>query len=272
MKQIREPQVAGMFYPSNSKELKKQIKGFLNEVEIDDNFNRVAGIVSPHAGYIYSGKTAAHAFKTLQNKKYDNVIVISPSHREYFHGVSIYPGDAYKTPLGEIPINKELRGKIISQSDLVFEGIEGHRAEHALEVQLPFLQVMLPGFKLVPLVIGDQQKANIYELADVLANVIDDQTLLVASSDLSHFYTKSHAKRIDSRIAKHINEFNYDELQNDLDGKRCEACGGGGIVALLRALKINNFASSKVIVQSDSGDITGDDSEVVGYLSAIVYN
>ncbi len=272
MKKIRQPQVAGMFYPSDPKELQAQINGFLKEIDTEDYFNHVAGIVSPHAGYIYSGKTAAYAFKTLQDKKYSNVIVISPSHREYFHGVSVYSGDAYKTPLGEVNINKELRKKIISLSDLVFDGIEGHKTEHALEVQLPFLQMVLPEFNLIPLVIGDQRKENIYKLADILAKVIDDQTLLVASSDLSHFYSKSQARIIDSRVVQHINEFNFDELQNDLEGKRCEACGGGGIVALLRSLKMNNFTNSKVVAHSDSGDITGDDSEVVGYLSAVVYN
>jgi len=272
MKLIREPQVAGMFYPSDPKQLKNQINSFLDDIESSEIFNNVKGIISPHAGYVYSGKTAAYGFKTLSDKKYKNVIVISPSHREYFNGISIYPGDAYKTPLGNIPINKDLREKIVSECDLIFEGEEGHRAEHALEVQLPFLQVVLSDFMLIPLVIGDQKKAIIYELAETLAKIIDDETLLVASSDLSHFYTKSHAEILDSRIARHINDFNFDELQSDLEVKRCEACGGGGIVALLKALKMKNINNSKVLATSDSGDITNDDSEVVGYLSAVVYN
>ena len=106
----------------------------------------------------------------------------------------------------------------------------------------------------------------------MLGNVIDDKTLVVASSDLSHYYSKSQADIIDSRVVQSINDFNYNELQSDLENKRCEACGGGGIVALLKALKMNNYLHTKVVAHSDSGDITGDDSEVVGYLSAIVYN
>jgi AmmeMemoRadiSam system protein B len=270
--QIREPQVAGMFYPSDPKKLKKELDEYLSEIKTDDSIKNVAGIIAPHAGYQYSGKTAAYGYKTIQNKNFHNVIVISPSHREYFRGISIYSGDAYKTPLGNIPINKELRENIITESSLVFSGNEGHKYEHALEVQLPFLQTVLSDFQLIPMVIGDQRKEFIYELADVLAKFTDDKTLLIASSDLSHFYTKSHAQILDSRIVACINEFKYEQLQQDLEGKRCEACGGGGIVALLKALKMKNYSHSKVIAHTDSGDITGDNSEVVGYLSAVVYN
>ena len=272
MKDIREPQVAGMFYPSDPKELRKQINGYLKEVKLKEKYRHIAGLVSPHAGYMYSGKTAASAYKTLQSQEYDTVIVISPSHREYFNGISIYPGDAYRTPLGEIEINNNLRERIVAESDIVFEGTSGHGSEHSLEVQLPFLQVTLSNFDLIPLVIGDQRKENIYELADVLSKVVDDRILVVASSDLSHYYSKAQADMVDSRVIQSINEFNYDELQSDLENKRCEACGGGGIVALLKALKMKNYLHSKVLAHSDSGDITGDNSEVVGYLSAIVYN
>lgn len=272
MIKVRDSQVAGMFYPSDPKELRKLILGYLKEVNNNEKFDHVAGIVSPHAGYVYSGKTAAWAYKTIESAKYENVIVISPSHREYFKGVSIYPGNAYKTPLGEIQINKKLRQKMVEASDLIFEGIQGHGSEHALEVQLPFLQVILANFQLIPLVIGSQSRETVDELAKVLAEVVDDKTLIVASSDLSHFYSKSRANIIDSRVIESINYFKYDELQNDLEQKRCEACGGGGIVAMLKALKMKNYSHSKVIQRSDSGDVTGDEKEVVGYLSAIVYN
>lgn len=272
MNLIREPHVAGMFYPAKKKTLEDQITGFYSNVEIDDEIKNIGGIIAPHAGYVYSGRTAAYAYKTIMKKKYDTVIVISPSHREYFRRVSIYDGDAYKTPLGKIPINTELRNKLISESNLIYEGEEGHRGEHALEVQLPFLQIALQNFLLLPLVIGDQSREVVFELADILAGVIDDKTLLIASSDLSHFYTKSQASAMDSRVVKHINNFDFENLQTDLETRRCEACGGGGIVAILKALSKKGYTKSKVVAQSDSGDVTGDDSEVVGYLSAIVYN
>lgn len=272
MKLIREPQVAGMFYPADPKVLRKQIDGYLKNVKLDAKYNHIGGLVSPHAGYEYSGEIAATAYKTLQSHEFNTVVIISPSHRDYFNGVSIYPGDGYRTPLGDISINKTLREKIVSESDIIFESISGHGSEHALEVQLPFLQVALSNFEIIPLVIGDQRRENILELGTVLSNIIDDKILIVASSDLSHYYSKTKAEMIDSRVIQSINEFDYNELQSDLENKRCEACGGGGIVALLKALKTKNYSHSKVLAHSDSGDVTGDNSEVVGYLSAIVYN
>jgi AmmeMemoRadiSam system protein B len=248
------------------------VNDYLLNIKIDGSFNSVAGLIAPHAGYVYSGKTAAYGYKTIEGMDFENVIVISPSHREYFKGISIYSGDAYETPLGKILVNQDLSEKLISESEIIYSGTEGHKYEHALEVQLPFLQTVLKDFKLIPMVIGDQRREFISELADVLASVTDDKTLLVASSDLSHFYTKEQAKILDDRVVDHINHFKYEELLNDIESKRCEACGGGGIVALMRALKLKNYSNSKVIAHTDSGDITGDDKEVVGYLSAIIYN
>lgn len=272
MSLIRNPYVAGMFYPDNPTELKDTITKFFDNVDVKLNVNKIGGIVSPHAGYVYSGQTAAYAYKQLKNKNYDTVIVISPSHREYFNGVSIYNGDAYSTPLGNIPVNKELREKLKNLSEKIFVGIEGHRSEHALEVQLPFLQMVLNEFSIVPIVIGDQSKEIVYNLGESLSTIINNNTLLVASSDLSHFYSKKRAELLDSKIINHINDYDYEELQNDLESRRCEACGGGAIVATLKALEGNGYNKSKVVAHSDSGDITRDESEVVGYLSALVYN
>ncbi|MFZ1291870.1 MAG: AmmeMemoRadiSam system protein B [Melioribacteraceae bacterium] len=272
MKIVREPKVAGMFYPNSKIELEKMIHNFFDKVELEAKYENVSGIISPHAGYIYSGQTAAFGYKTIIGKKFKNVIVISPSHREYFPGISVYDGDAYKTPLGEIKINSELRNQILDKSNLFFSGDEGHKAEHALEVQLPFLQIVLGEFKLIPIVIGDQSKMFIDELAEVLIDFIDDETLFVASSDLSHFYNRNKARIKDGLVVEHINKFEFDELQIDLERKNCDACGGGPIVALMKALKNKNYTHSKVLMQTDSGDVTGDTSEVVGYLSAVIYN
>ncbi len=269
---IRLPKVAGMFYPSSKGELEEMIKKFLEEINLIDSYNDIGGIISPHAGYVYSGKTAAAAYKTLIGKNYENVIVLSPSHREYFAGISIYYGDAYKTPFGEIEINKDLRASVVNLSELIYKGEDGHRGEHALEVQLPFLQMVLGEFKLLPIVIGDQSKMFIDELSNILTNILDERTLLVASSDLSHFYNRDVAKVKDGLIVEHINRYEFDELQTDLEKKNCEACGGGAIVSLMKALKNRNYAYSKVLMQTDSGDVTGDTSEVVGYLSAVIYN
>lgn len=272
MKKIRPAQVAGYFYPDNPVQLKNEIEKMLQEATVDQNFNKIVGIVSPHAGYMYSGKTAAYAYNTIKGKNIKTAIVISPSHREYFPGISVYEGNGYETPLGIVEIDDEKAAKLIEGSKLIFKGIQGHRKEHALEVQIPFLQSVLDEFKIVPIVMGDQSKVFVDELAAKLSEVMDDQTLLVASSDLSHFYNANEANLLDSLVEKRINDFDYEKLQQDLDAHRCEACGGGPIVAIMKAAALNNYHKAEVLKRTDSGDVTGDKSEVVGYLSAVIYS
>jgi len=272
MKNIREPAVAGMFYPSSPHELKDQINMLLDSTHSDEEFGNPFGIISPHAGYIYSGKTAAYAYNIIRGKNFSTVVIISPSHREYFPGVSIYNGDAYRTPLGDVPLNKEMISKLSESSKIIFEGTNGHRSEHAVEVQIPFLQMVLKDFQIVPIVVGDQRKLFINELAEKLAEVIDEKTLVVASSDLSHFHTKQEADILDTVVEERIKNFEYEKLLYDLETEKCEACGGGPIVAMMKTADLKNKKKAKILSRSDSGDVTGDTSEVVGYLSAIVYS
>lgn len=269
--EIRKPAVAGTFYPEDRSELKEVVNTFLKNNPTDFNEKNIFGIVSPHAGYVYSGGTAAKAYNLLSGRSFSKVIVISPSHREFFHGMSIYQGDAYKTPLGEIEIDKELREKM-ADSDCNIEISElGHGKEHALEVQLPFLQRVLPEFKLLPIVIGDQSGSHVYNLAYKLSEVHDKDTLIVASTDLSHFYTREKANELDGIIETHIKNFDFEQLQSDLETRKCEACGGGAVVSMMKAAENCGYGKSKVLAHTDSGDINGDTNEVVGYLSAVIY-
>jgi hypothetical protein len=268
---IRQPAVAGLFYPSDAHKLRTEINNMLSAAESKPITANIFGIVSPHAGYVYSGLTAAYGFNLLKNKNYHKVIIISPSHREYFAGVSIYSGDAYKTPLGVVDADKELAQKIVEGSKTIFLGMEGHRQEHAVEVQIPFLQMVLTDFKIVPVVMGDQGIVFVDDLANQIAKAVDSETVIVASSDLSHFYSKQKAFELDSIIAKHISDFDYEKLQNDLDSRKCEACGGGPIVVLMKAAAKLDKNKSMLLNRSDSGDVSGDHSEVVGYLSAAIY-
>ncbi len=271
MENVRQPVVAGMFYPSSQKKLSDEVKLLFDLAHVESNLENAFGIVSPHAGYTYSGKTAAAAFKAVSDKIYDTVVIISPSHKEYFPGICVYEGDAYETPLGKVPVNDLMREKLITGSKLIFAGIQGHRAEHAVEVQLPFLQTIYKDFSIVPIVMGDQGRVYVDELAEKLSDAIDDKTLIVASSDLSHFYSKDTAHQMDSIIENHINGFDYHGLLHDLESGKCEACGGGTIVAMMKAADAVKKRNSKVLSRADSGDVTGDNSEVVGYLSAAIY-
>jgi len=271
MKTIRKPEVAGLFYPAQASKLKDEINLLLSISEGNFHAENIFGIVSPHAGYIYSGKTAAYSYNTVKDLDIKNAIIISPSHREYFHGVSVYNGDGYETPLGVVEVNEELREKLIENSKIIFSGIEGHRKEHAVEVQIPFLQMVLNDFKIVPVVIGNQGRVFVDELAEKITKIVDENTIVVASSDLSHYHSRAKADVLDSVIEERIKNFQYDELQEDFEMQRCEACGGGAIIALMKAAKIKNYNKSTILFRNDSSDTSGNLNEVVGYLSAVVY-
>jgi MEMO1 family protein len=271
MSKIRKAAVAGYFYPSSTQKLLDEIEILLSISKPGINLQNISGIISPHAGYIYSGKTAAFAYNLLRGKEIDKVIIVSPSHREYFPGICIYEGDGYETPLGIVEIDSLLTNKLINESKIIYKGIEGHKDEHAIEVQIPFLQKVLNEFKIVPIVMGDQGRMFIDELAERIGRAADAKTLIVASSDLSHFYSKKEADQLDSVIENDINEFNYEKLQRDLEYKNCEACGGGPIVVMMKAASLMNKKNAAVLNRSNSGNISGDYSDVVGYLSAAIY-
>lgn len=273
MEGIRKPAVAGLFYPGSSEELKTDVKKLLGENKLEFSPEKIFGLIAPHAGYIYSGKTAAFAYNLLEGKSYDTVVVVAPSHREYFPGISIYSGEAYETPLGKIPVNKELSNRLIEEHENIFGGLIGHGDhEHSLEVQLPFLQTVLSDFSILPIIVGDQSELHISILAEALSKIYNEKMLIIASTDLSHFHEKAEARSLDNVVVNHINNLDPDSLIDDLDKNKCEACGGGPMVVLLKAALLNNINKSKVLHISDSGDTTGDNTGVVGYLSAVLYD
>ncbi|HKB85538.1 MAG TPA: AmmeMemoRadiSam system protein B [Ignavibacteriaceae bacterium] len=271
MSLIRKPAAAGYFYPADASKLKAEIDVLLSISEKREIPGKLFGIVSPHAGYIYSGKTAAFGYNLFKGKNIKHVIILSPSHREYFPGISVYEGDAYQTPLGIVPVNKKMAESLTGQSKTIFMGEEGHRDEHAIEVQVPFLQTVLDDFDIVPVVMGDQGKLFIDELAEKITNSIDESTVIVSSSDLSHYYKADAADRMDSIVERDISNFNYEGLFDNFEAGTCEACGAGTIIAMMKSADKLNYHNSMVLYRNNSGDTTGDKREVVGYLSAAVY-
>jgi len=269
---VRKPAVAGMFYPADKRVLEDEIKKYLDAAAPEDVDGKIIGIVSPHAGYVYSGPVAAFSYKLLIGKKYDVVVVISPSHREYISGSSVFDGDAYETPLGLIKVDKEIAKSIASDNDKIYLSSRGHSVkgtmgEHALEVQLPFLQVVLGDFKLVPIVIGEQDKKNCTLLADKLAEVLKDKNvLIVASSDLSHYNSYEDAHKIDKFAVESFEKGNIDDILN------CDACGAGPIYTMMLASKKLGANKNKILKYATSGDVPeGDKWRVVGYMSGISY-
>jgi MEMO1 family protein len=267
---IRKPAVAGTFYPGDKKGLETEVLGYINNAKPEEVNGRIIGIVSPHAGYVYSGPVAGFAYKLIMGKKYETVVVISPSHQEFFRGCSVYNGDAYETPLGQIKVDKETAKSIANKVENIYLSDKGHRingmGEHALEVQLPFLQVALGEFKIVPIVIGDQNEENCRALGNVLGEVLKDKNaLIVASSDLSHYHPYSEAQKIDRSS---IECFEKGDLKGML---RCEACGSGPIYAMLLASQKLGATKNNILKYATSGDVpVGEKGRVVGYMSGTI--
>lgn len=268
---IRQPAVAGQFYPAQPEELRQMVDAFVAEASVSPPTGEVVAIVAPHAGYPYSGKVAAYSYALLKGRKFERVVVIAPSHFEAFPFISVYNGDAYATPLGNIPVDKDFAAKLAKQSSLIQLSTHGHaptkeQGEHALEVQLPFLQRTLGEFKLVPIVMGEQDYESERALGVALAKMVKGtNTLIVASSDLSHYHPYDEASKMDHKTLKAIEEWDYLTLSENLEMRVWEACGGGPIVATMIAAERLGAKEARILKYANTGDVTGDHSRVVGY-------
>ncbi len=269
MQAKRKPAVAGYFYPRDPLILSQTIDDLLDKADILPTKAEVVGIISPHAGYMYSGPVAAYAYKYISGKRFDTVIVIAPSHTAYFNGISVYPLGPYETPLGEIPLDDFMIKNMMAKSKNIMFIPEAHEKEHAVEVQLPFLQKILKDFKLVPVVMGDQSLEMSRELARVITNVSQDKkVLIVASSDLSHYHPDDMAKEMDARVIDCVERVSDLDLNKRLTNKTAEACGGGPIMTLMNVARARGVKVGKILKYATSGDVTGDRDSVVGYLAA----
>ena len=267
---VRQPAVAGTFYPADPQELGKMIDGFLAKAAPPRPDNVVA-LVAPHAGYIYSGPVAAYSYALVKGRKFDRVVVIAPSHYEAFGFSSVYDGAAYATPFGQVPVDQDFAARLARMNSSIKLSSVGHtpspdHPEHALEVQLPFLQRAVGQFQLVPIVMGDQSYDSCRSLGVALAKMVQGtNTLIVASSDLSHYHKYDEASKLDHKTLKAIEEYDYFDLSRNLELRVWEACGGGPIVATMIAAERLGAAQAKVLHYANTGDVTGDHSRVVGY-------
>ena len=272
---VRQTAVAGQFYPAQADELRRMLDDFLSQATVPTiPPGEIVALIAPHAGYIYSGKVAAHSYALLKGRKIERVVVIAPSHFEAFPFASIYNGDAYATPLGNIPVDKEFAARLAKMSPLIQLSSRGHtptqeQGEHALEVQLPFLQRVLGDFKLVPIVMGEQNYETERALGVSLAKMLKGtDTLIVASSDLSHYHPYDEATKMDQKVLKAIERWDYLSLSENLAARVWEACGGGPIVAAMIAAERLGAKQANILRYANTGDVTGDHSRVVGYGAA----
>ena len=270
MNALRKSVIAGSWYPGAPSILRRDIENYFDLAPDLELEGEVVGLIAPHAGYTYSGQVAANVYKLIRGKKYDAVIVVGPSHRIAFHGVSIFSKGAYETPLGIVPVAEELAEKIKNLSKTVVDIPEAHFQEHSVEIQLPFLQVALGDFSFIPLVMGDQSANTCQELAAVLYEAArGKKILIVGSSDLSHFYNYNMAKKLDAVVLRHLKDGDTVGMLESLENGTAEACGGGPMVVAMLVASMMNANKAHLLKYANSGDVTGDKSSVVGYAAAV---
>jgi AmmeMemoRadiSam system protein B len=270
LKDVRASILAGTWYPGTPDALTKIVQGYLSEARGPSPDGTLKAIIVPHAGYRYSGGVAAYAYRLLQGSRFKRVILIGPSHRVAFRGVSVNLQSAYKTPLGMVPVDQETGRKLLDTGPNIRWLRKAHALEHSLEIQLPFLQTVLHDFQIVPIVMGEQDIKTCSDLADTLIQVMGDspETLLLASSDLSHFHNYKQAKDLDLKFIEQVQRFDPEGLLKDLLSGKCEACGAGPVITTLLTARKLGADHSVILKYANSGDVTGDHTRVVGYLSA----
>ncbi len=273
----RVPAVAGQFYPSDKKELSKMIDGFLSKTKKQNLNGKTIGLISPHAGYVFSGQTAAWSYKQVESEKFDTVILIGSSHNYPVKGAAIWTGGNFSTPLGEIEIDEEFTKELLSSK--IFQSNNNvHIPEHSLEVQIPFLQKVLKNFQLVAILINDEQSYK--DVAEIIAKTISTSKksiLLVASTDMTHYPAKKDAETVDKNILDAIAKFNSDELikadekwmSKGISELHCTLCGMAAVITVMETSK--NLGADKSVIINYSNSVAaayGDANKVVGYGAA----
>ncbi len=273
----RSPVVAGQFYPDDPDNLSKTVKKMLAKASSSPE-GELIGLIAPHAGYVFSGNVAAESFHLLEEKEnIENVILVGPSHSEGFYFSSVLTGGYYTTPLGEVPVNSELAKAIVEsgEDEYVQASIKGHAikgtwGEHCLEVQLPFLQSVLKDFSIVPILMGNQSYEMSKQLAESIVNVIrGTNSVLVASTDLSHYHSYREARKLDSNILRQVRAFNPRGIAELIDNREAQACGSGPVMTVMMCSHSLGADSSRVLEYKTSADSPyGDYERVVGYMAA----
>jgi len=274
MNNIR-PSIGRQWYPHNSELLVQSLERYLLNAEVKKPDGKLYGIIVPHAGHMYSGQVAAYGFKCIAGMDFDTVIVVSPSHFLTDGNIISTSHDSYQTPLGRVEIERatlnEINNKLKENCEekLVYVSKD---PEHAIEVELPFLQYILKSFRLVPIMIFNQSSEIASALGHSIAQVTANRNaLLVASSDLSHFYPNRIARKFDEEMLKRIEAFDPESVIQAEIMERGFACGRGAIAAVLYACRELGANKVKVLNYENSGEATGDYDSVVGYGAAVIY-
>ena len=274
-KDIRPSPLAGRWYPANPIHLADSIDGYIKQAQVPDIPGEVTALISPHAGHLYSGPVAGYAFKTLQGRQIDLIVILSPFHQPHPDPILTSGHDAYQTPLGEVPVDKDsqkwLDTTLQERSTVSLSRIRNDK-EHAVEILLPFFQRVYPeGFQILPLMVGDQSPALMKTLGSILSDLMKSRDiLLVASTDLSHFHPAGEARELDQTIIDHIKALDPEGLYQAQQAGAGAACGLGPLAAVIWAAIQEGTVRTRILNYAHSGDVTGDNASVVGYTSGVL--
>jgi AmmeMemoRadiSam system protein B/AmmeMemoRadiSam system protein A len=264
---LRKAQLAGSWYPKEPEALARLVDYYLKNVPASPlSSHNIMAIIAPHAGYVYSGQVAAYAYKPIINQNYTSVVILAPSHKFGFEGCSVYPSGGYETPIGVAQVDASLAAEISKATGFGYVA-QAHQAEHSVEIQVPFVQTVLPEAKIVPIVMGFPRRATITRLAEGLKKATaGKKVLVIASTDLSHFYEKQEANKKDNETISLIRAYKTDEIIRKCERRENIMCGGGPVAAALLFAK--NKAGVEILRYADSSEASRDESSVVGYLAA----
>ncbi len=269
---VKEPNVSGTFYPQNKNKLSAMIDKMIAGVKPFTTNEHISGIICPHAGYIYSGKIAAGSYKAIYGKKYSTVIILAPSHYFNSNYAAVYPTGFFKTPLGKVPVNTNISSKLLKNSDYFKAQTNVFEREHAIEVQLPFLQKSLKNFSIVPIIIFPSNYSYYEHIGDILASIVSDREdiLIIASTDMSHFHNQAKANFMDKTTLALITAGNAPDLFDNLKKGNCELCGGAAVITLMLTMEKIKAGNPHILDYATSADtVKSSSDQVVGYCSVI---
>ena len=270
---VKKTVIAGTFYPKEAPALTKMLDKFFRKAEekiYEPKEKKLFAIIAPHAGYVFSGQIAANIYNVVKQYQFKNAVIIAPSHYSNCCDFFIGKYDTYETPIGEIKTNKNMISKLMSKKGFAFDQSVDLR-EHSLEIHFPFLRYIHPEIKVVPIIFVKQGAVNAKILSDYLKDILDDDTLLIISTDLSHFHKAAIAETKDKVLIECVRKFDPEALQENLSSKKAEACGYGGLLTLLHLINTYEGVEIDNIQYTHSGYVSQDFKQVVGYLSCGFY-
>jgi AmmeMemoRadiSam system protein B/AmmeMemoRadiSam system protein A len=272
-KNVKKPNVSGQFYDSDPKRLNAHLDQLFKEARNDAFDHPVEIIIAPHAGYIYSGAVAAHSFKAVSARSYKTIVIIAPSHFVGFDGISVWEEGAFETPLGQVRVDSAFTRRLIGADANIYFKKEAFDREHALEVEIPFLQKTFKDFEIVPVVMGQPSMETMQSFARTLADVTGDRhdVLIVVSTDLSHYHPDAVARQMDARTIQAIERMDIAALIEGHQSGAMESCGFIPVLNALLYAKEKGLNRTQVITYANSGDTSGDKSRVVGYVSIAIF-